>query len=117
MRAFVKSKRLRRGDVIGVCAPASPPSMEKVEAGVRYLEKCGFRVEMAPHLSRSRGYLAGTDEERAADVNSLFSDKRVSAIFAARGGFGVQRILPLLNYRVIGKNPKIVVGYSDLTAL
>jgi muramoyltetrapeptide carboxypeptidase len=115
---IIKPKRLKRGDVIGICAPASPPaSAEKLNDGIKYIERCGFRIEVGKHLNRRHGYLAGTDKERAEDLNNLFANKNVKAIFAARGGYGTQRILPLLNYRMIKNNPKIVVGYSDITAL
>ncbi len=63
------------------------------------------------------GYLAGTDQERADDVNEMFADKNVKAIIAVRGGYGTPRILPFINYSLVKKNPKILVGYSDLTAL
>lgn len=118
MPTIIRPNALRRGDVIGVCAPAGPAIAEQdLHKGVRYLQSLGYRVLLAPHLLRRRGYLAGADKERAADLMHLFADKRVSAIIALRGGYGTQRILPLLDFQKIRKNPKIVVGYSDLTAL
>lgn len=114
----IKPRALRRGDIIGICAPASPaPSDEFIQKGVRYIEQLGYRVELGKSIFRRRGYLAGSDVERAADVNALFADRKISAIIATRGGFGSQRILPLLDYGLIRKHPKIFVGYSDLTAL
>jgi len=115
---IVKPRALQRGDVIGICAPASPPdSEEQLHRGISYLEKLGYRVEMGNNVHRRRGYLAGTDEQRAADVNALFAKKSVKAIFTVRGGYGAHRILPFLNYNLIKHNPKILVGYSDITAL
>lgn len=110
--------RLRRGDVIGLVAPASPPARHDiVERSVRYLEGLGYRVHVADHLESSHGFSAGTDEQRASDVNALFADRRVAALFAIRGGNGCCRLLKRLDYAVIRRHPKIFVGYSDLTFL
>lgn len=118
MKSFTKPPRLRHGDVIGICAPASParPASD-LDRGVRYLEQLGYRVKLARNVLKRRGYLAGTDAERAADLNELFRDRHVRAIFTVRGGYGSQHILPRLDYAAIGRNPKILVGYSDITAL
>jgi len=114
----IRPKALRRGDVIGICAPASPASSSnELARGISYLERLGYRVELGRNVGRRRGYLAGTDRERASDLNQLFADRDVKAIFTLRGGYGTQRILPLLDHRVIRRNPKILVGYSDITAL
>lgn len=118
MKRIVKPKRLQKGDVIGICAPASPVfSSEALEKGITYIERLGYRVHLAKNVYRKRGYLAGTDAERAGDLLELFHNRHVRAIFAARGGYGTQRLLPLLDYKLIRNNPKIVVGYSDITAL
>jgi muramoyltetrapeptide carboxypeptidase len=115
---IIKPKALRRGDVIGICSPASAPSSEdSLSRGIAYLERLGYRVELGKNVFRKRGYLAGSDSQRAADVNDLFANRSVKAIIAARGGYGSHRILPLLKYRTIRQNPKILVGYSDITAL
>ncbi len=115
---IIKPKRLYKGDVIGICAPASPVlSHDALNTGISYIEQLGYRVYLAKNLYRKRGYLAGTDAQRANDLHELFSNRHVKAIFAARGGFGTQRLLPLLDYNLIKRNPKIVVGYSDITAL
>jgi len=118
MNRIIKPPRLRPGDVIGICAPASPPgSPNSLEHGIRYLEGVGFRVKLGKNIFCQRGYLAGTDVQRASDVNAMFADKSVKAIFTVRGGYGSHRILPLLDYRLIKHNPKILVGYSDITAI
>ena len=118
MKPITKPKALKRGDVIGVCAPAGPAvDDEDLRKGVRYLEGLGYRVVLSPHVLRRRGYLAGTDKQRASDLMGLFADPKVRAIIALRGGYGTQRILPLLDFPTIRRNPKIVVGYSDLTVL
>jgi len=115
---IIKPKALRKGDVIGIAAPASsPPSIEKLEKGIRYLERVGYRVEVGAHVNRRQGYLAGNDRERASDLHALFFNPNVKAIFMVRGGYGSMRILPLLDFPRIRRHPKIVLGYSDITAL
>ncbi len=113
--------RLRPGDCIGIVAPASPPlSEESLERGVAHLEGRGFRVKLGRALAGkggSTGYLAAPDRIRAGDLHAMFTDASVRAIFCARGGYGAARILPLLDYALVRKNPKILVGYSDVTAL
>jgi muramoyltetrapeptide carboxypeptidase len=115
---LLKPRRLRRGDVIGLVAPASPPKdWTRVEKGVRYLERLGYRVRLGRHLQAEHGYLAGSDEQRAEDLNGFLRDREVRAIFAVRGGYGTPRLLPLIDYGAARRDPKIIVGYSDITAL
>lgn len=117
-QSILKPPRLRRGDTIGLISPASPPSsQEKIEKSVRYLEQLGYRVKVGAHAMDQNGYLAGSDQHRADDFNEMIRDRTVKAIIALRGGYGTPRILPLINYSAVRRNPKIVVGYSDLTAL
>lgn len=114
----IRPPALRKGDVIGVCAPAGPALRAgDVGKGIAYLEGLGYRVEAGRSLRRRDGYLAGTDRERAADLNRFFRDRRVRAIVALRGGYGSMRILDSLDYRAVRRDPKIFVGYSDLTAV
>lgn len=114
----IKPPALKKGDVIGIISPASPLStVEKITKGAEYLERLGYRVKLGKNIHNVYGYLAGTDEERVADIHEMFSDKHVKAIFALRGGYGTPRLLPLIHFPLIKKNPKILVGYSDLTAL
>lgn len=116
--AIIKPKPLRRGDVIGIAAPASPPATEEALAkGIRYLEQLGYRIELGPHVYHRRGYLAGTDDQRTSDLHLLFANPKVKAIFTARGGYGALRVLPHLDFNLIRRNPKILLGYSDITAL
>jgi muramoyltetrapeptide carboxypeptidase len=115
---IIKPPRLHKGGVIGLVAPASTPSSEEhIEKGATYLEQLGYRVKFGKHIRNTNGYLAGTDEERAADFNNMVRDKDVEAIFTIRGGYGTPRILHLIDYRSLKQNPKIIVGYSDITAL
>ena len=110
--------RLKKGDLIGIVAPASPAdNANRVESGVRYLEGLGYRTHVAPHISRRVGYLAGTDKERVADLHAMFANRRVKAIFCVRGGYGSPRLLGALDYSLIARHPKIFVGYSDITAI
>ena len=118
MANVLKPQRLQKGDLIGVISPASAPSStEKIEKGVRYLESLGYRTRVGKHAATVHGYLAGTDEERAADLNEMLNDRSVRAIIAVRGGYGTPRLLRLVDYRAAKRDPKIIVGYSDLTAL
>jgi len=111
-------ERLRKGDLVAVVSPASAlDDPSRLEAGVRYLQGLGYRVTVGENVGKRNGYLAGTDEERAGDLNAMFRDRFVRAIFCLRGGYGSPRILPFLDFAAIRKNPKILVGYSDITAL
>lgn len=115
---ILKPPRLRPGDLIGIVSPASTPSaQEKIDKGVRYLEGLGYRVAIGRHVMAQYGYLAGTDEERAADVNDMLRNPTVRAVFALRGGYGTPRMLDLLDYRAARRDPKVFVGYSDITGL
>lgn len=109
---------LRKGDTIGLVAPAGPPvSREKFVAGVEILQQMGFRVTHNKNLFSGRGYLAGTDEERAADFNRLWAEPEVKGLVAVRGGYGSLRIIDLIDMAQIKKKPKLFIGFSDLTVL
>ncbi|MBP2626137.1 MAG: ykfA [Firmicutes bacterium] len=113
----IKPKRLRMGDTIGVIAPASPGDIELTMAGIGWLEKQGFRVELGMTVEQTLGYLAGTDADRAADINVMFASPAIDGIFCLRGGYGTMRLLELLDYECIRTHPKVFLGYSDITAL
>jgi muramoyltetrapeptide carboxypeptidase len=118
MSKLLKPERLRKGDVIGLVSPASSPTpREKIQQSVQYLEGLGYRVKLGEHVSKAWGYLAGTDQERVEDLNSMIRDPEVKAIFALRGGYGTPRILPFIAYRALARQPKIISGFSDITAL
>ncbi|BBM70195.1 S66 peptidase family protein [Rhodothermus marinus] len=108
---------LRPGDRVAVVAPASPPDPEKLEAGIRRLEAAGLIVERGRTLSAHRGYLAGDDRLRADELNHYLQRTDIRAIFCARGGYGCLRLLSLLDYEAAAHAPKLLVGYSDVTAL
>ena len=109
---------LQQGMTIGLIAPASNASEnEDIRFAIDIVKSLGFKVKEGKHLYQRNQYLAGTDSERAADLNSMFADKSVDAIFCLRGGYGTPRILPFLDFKTIAANPKILLGYSDITAL
>jgi muramoyltetrapeptide carboxypeptidase len=108
---------LNNGDIIGLIAPSSPPALGRLESGVAYLEKIGFKVKVGAHVKKSDRFLAGSDAERASDVMDFYRDPDVKAIMAMSGGYGSQRILPLLDFDIIRQNSKSLVGFSDTTAL
>jgi len=112
-----KPKRLKPGAVIGIAAPASPFDRESFDRGVQVLQDMGFETVIPENLSAVQGYLAGPDGMRAEVLQRLFEDARIDAIACARGGYGSMRILPLLDYDRIAGHPKILIGFSDATAL
>jgi len=113
-----KPPRLRRGDTVGLIEPAGfTDDSFDLQLVLETIAAMGLVPKPAPHLLARYGYLAGKDEARAADVNAMFADRSVRAIFAVRGGWGCARILPHLDFGLIGANPKLLVGFSDITAL
>jgi muramoyltetrapeptide carboxypeptidase len=113
-----KPPRLRAGDTVGLIEPAGFTDDQFDLALVREsITAMGLVPKAAPHLAARWGYLAGKDEQRGADVNAMFADKDVRAIFAVRGGWGSARILPHLDWKTIRANPKLLIGFSDITAL
>ncbi len=116
-RRLLIPAKLEPGDTIGIAAPGSSFNLKEFKIGVSVLESMGFKTYCPEGIFNKNGYLAGGDESRAAVLNDLFADSRIKAIICARGGFGSMRILYLLDYDIICKNPKIFAGYSDATAL
>jgi muramoyltetrapeptide carboxypeptidase len=113
-----KPGRLRAGDTVGLIEPASATDDAfDIKLAEEAMAALGLKSKRAPHLLGRYGYLSGADKDRAADVNAMFAEKDVRAIFAIRGGWGCARILPYLDYSVIRSNPKLLIGYSDITAL
>ena len=106
------------GDTVGIISPAGA-LFEKtsLEEFKKILQGFGFIVREGKHLHKRIGYFAGTDEERAEDVMTMFKDPDVKGIFCAKGGWGCARILPLLDYALIKKNPKVLIGFSDISSL
>jgi len=114
---IVKPRALHQGDTVAVVAPASNLKSDYLERGVSELERLGFRVRYDADILAKDRYTAGTDERRAGELMSAFIDPEVKAVWAARGGYGAMRLLELLDEETLRQNPKIFIGYSDLTAL
>jgi muramoyltetrapeptide carboxypeptidase len=116
--SLLKPKRLAAGDTVALISPASA-TFESVDAQIakESLAALGLTVHLGAHMMERHGYLGGDDKARAADINGLFADKEVAAIHPIRGGWGSSRVLPYLDFDVIRRNPKILLGYSDITAL
>jgi muramoyltetrapeptide carboxypeptidase len=112
-----KPSRIRPGDPVGVVAPSGVVDGERLAAGVRVLEGLGWQVIVGGAALSRRAYLAGTDEERRADLQRMIDDPAVRAVFCARGGYGSQRVVPSLDLAPLIRAPKPIVGFSDATAL
>jgi muramoyltetrapeptide carboxypeptidase len=114
---MLKPATLRPGDLVAVVAPAAAIDPMMLATGVAALERLGYQVRVGASVERRSGYLAGADSERARDLIDAFVDPAVSAIIAARGGYGAGRLLPLVDLEVVRAHPKIFLGHSDLTFL
>ncbi len=117
-KAIMKPKALAAGDTIGLVSPAGI-TYETVRLDIieETLDVLGLKMKLGEHVMDRWGYFAGTDENRAADLNRMFADDAVDGIFALHGGWGSARVLDHLDYDVIQQNPKVFLGYSDITAL
>lgn len=109
---------LNPGDTVGLVSPskATDEALD-LQIAQEVMQALGFKVKTGKHFASRRGHLAGTDAERAADLNAMFADQQVKAVICLRGGSGAARVLPLLDYELIRRNPKVLLGYSDITAL
>ncbi len=114
---MIKPPKLKRGETVGIVSPAGPVNESDLEVDLRFLKAEGFSVHVAPHVYDSLEYLAGKDEDRLSDLHQMFRNPEIKAVFCARGGYGSLRLLDRIDYDLIRKNPKIIVGYSDITAL
>jgi len=116
--AILRPARLRPGDKVGLVSPATAAfQQEDIDIARESLEGLGLAVEIGRHARDRHGSLGGRDEDRAADINACFADPDIRAVLPVRGGWGTARLLPLLDYDLIRRNPKILMGYSDITAL
>ena len=115
----IKPSPIKEGEKIGIISPSSPIEDEDLEKAIELIRKKGFSVELSKNLSSpySLSYMAGDPKKRAEDINSMFSKKEIKAIICARGGYGSMRILEYIDYELIKENPKIIVGYSDVTSI
>lgn len=112
-----KPKVLRLNDIVGIVAPAESFDRNNLAAGIELIRSWGFRVRYNKNIFKRHWHFAGSARMRAMQVNRMFADPQVRAIFCASAGYGTGRILPLLDHDVIKANPKIIVGYSDITLL
>jgi muramoyltetrapeptide carboxypeptidase len=116
-RRLIKPPRLRPGDRVGLVSPATAAfETEQTKIWVDALETLGFEVVLGDNYFARHGYFAGDDSARASDINAFFAEDSIRMIFA-RGGWGAPRLLPLLDYGMMKNNPKVLLGYSDATAL
>jgi len=116
--AAIKPKRLAPGDTVGLVLPASAAfEADEIQFAKEQMEAIGFKVVIGPHAFDKWGYFAGHDRDRAADINQMFADDAVSGIVCYTGGWGSPRVLPYLDYDLIRRKPKVLIGYSDITAL
>ncbi|MEL7222236.1 MAG: LD-carboxypeptidase, partial [Bacteroidota bacterium] len=109
--------RLKKGDTVGLITPASYIDDEGLQKAVTNLESLGLKVVMGKNIRKIHGGLAGTDQERLDDLHQVFADPNIQAVWCARGGYGSAQLLPFIDYKLIRRNPKVFVGYSDITAL
>lgn len=114
---ITRPKALRRGDTISVIAPAGPVVRERIEKAFAFLTRRGYRIKTHGDVFRKSGYLAGDDSTRAGELMAAFADPESTAVWCARGGYGVSRILARLDYDLLARHPKVFVGFSDITAL
>ncbi len=115
----IKPPRLNPGDTVGLITPASPlfEAHQSIISATEKMNNLGFKVKLGKNVFKKWGYLAGSDQERLDDLHSMFRDDGVKAIIAIRGGYGSQRLLPMIDYDLIRKHQKILHGYSDITSL
>jgi len=117
---MIKPEQLKHGDTVGIVSPSwggAAAFPHRVEQGIRYLQSLGFHVKLAPHALNQHGFVSDTPENRVEDIHDMFSDPGVKAIIAAIGGDHSCHLLPLLDFDLIADNPKIFMGYSDITVL
>ena len=114
---WLTPRALKPGDTVAIVAPAGPAVTAVVLKYAKQLEKAGYKVVLPQGGERKQGYLAGTDKQRADELNAALRDAKVRAVMPCRGGYGLTRILDRIDYAALRKDPKIITGYSDLTAL
>ncbi|WP_268800515.1 S66 peptidase family protein [Pseudomonas huanghezhanensis] len=108
---------LRPGDAVALVSPAAPVAEARVQAAVQALTGFGLRPRVYPHALDTHSFYAGTDEHRVADLNDALADPEIRAVLCNRGGYGTQRILAQVDYDAVRRDPKLLIGFSDITAL
>jgi muramoyltetrapeptide carboxypeptidase LdcA involved in peptidoglycan recycling len=117
MKPLIKPPRLRQGDLIGLIAPAGHTNDSAIEKAVRNIEALGFRVKLGRYLREVYGNYAGSVEMRLADLHGMFLDPEIKGLWCIRGGSGGISLLKHIDYAMIRRHPKVLLGYSDITAL
>ena len=116
--ALLRPRALREGDTVGLITPATYVSdPDRLATAVRTVQYFGLRPKMGPNVGKRSGYLGGTDQERLDDLHAMFRDPEVKGVFAIRGGYGSEHLLDRIDYGLLRANPKVFLGYSDITAL
>ena len=115
---MIKPRALKAGDTVGLIAPSSYIfDVWRIEEVAPRLAALGLKTKLGANVRARRGFLAGTEDQRLADLHGMFSDPEVAAVFCLGGGYGTERLLDRIDYNLIRKNPKIFIGYSDITGL
>jgi muramoyltetrapeptide carboxypeptidase len=115
---MIKPRALKAGDTVGLITPASYIfDLWRLDDVAPRLAALGLKAKLGTHVRARRGYLAGTEDERLSDLHAMFSDPEVAAVFCLGGGYGTERLLDRIDYGLVRRNPKIFLGYSDITAL
>ncbi len=114
---MIKPKSLKEGDNVGIIAPSSAIKKENIEIVEKSVKSLNLNPIFYPSCSMREGHLAGPDSQRAKDINDAFKNKNIDGIFCIRGGYGTPRILNMIDYDTVKNNPKIFLGYSDITGL
>lgn len=117
-KPVIRPRRLAPGDTVGLVLPATEAmTRDEIEFAKEQMEAIGFKVAIGAHAYDKWGYFAGRDRDRADDINRMFADDRVAGIVCYTGGWGSPRVLPYLDFDLIARKPKVIIGYSDITAL
>lgn len=113
---LIKPPRLKKGATIGLITPGSYLDDDGLEKAVKNLEDLGFKVKLSNNIRKRYGYVAGSDAQRLSDLHEAFDDSEIDAVWCARGGYGCSRLLPGIDFNLIRRSPKILIGFSDITA-
>lgn len=117
-KSLLKPRKLKPGATIGLITPATPTTdPDTLAKADRALKHFGFKVKVGKNVGRRAGYFGSSPEERLDDLHAMFRDSEVDAVFAMRGGYGSQHLLDRMDFDLIRRNPKIFLGYSDITAM
>jgi len=114
---ITKPKALTPGDKVAILAPSTPTDADKLQRAAENFRSLGLEPVIYPTCTKHHGHLAGLDADRARDINEAFANHEIRGIVCMKGGAGAYRLLPLLDYDTIRANPKVFIGYSDITAL